>query len=491
MPPKRPPRPEHGLFDNPEDLEFFTILPAPRPSQDSVKEDASTVDNTELNGGMSDNVEQLMLEVDQAFREVGVALNSAQLGRPSIGPAASPPASRSTSVRKRRSLVADSSQATQFTAPTRKTAVAKHRSHHPNSLMKSAARNAQEKRGRWTMTDSFADFVRKSRLRRVVVEEILSPRRIDEISHRASGDRIDIPIESDSAAVSIKSFNEPVDSRRSSVYSNNGAAVPHPVSPSCSREDLNDSKPDGIGSFSDRSTRQCTVVDFDENAVQPSKSPNTLAPPPKNPARFNRLAVDTMPTIVEGQKDLRPSTADGSNHHRRGKENGSRKSKKQVPDVNLTEFQSAIICGAGDLATGMAEDDELEMMDDMTDWFETFGFESHGQLIADGNRRRQHQRDTSRSIESVRSLDSTTSTISDDLDLPIPTSTLNPSETNLAQQASLHESDKIVICEEEEGQDNMPQSPESKVRVSCNFTDDLDSFLEWTPVMVDGSVEEE
>lgn len=53
--------------------------------------------------------------------------------------------------------------------------------------------------------------------------------------------------------------------------------------------------------------------------------------------------------------------------------------------VDWCAFQMAILGGAGDLMTDMGEDDESQIANEMSDWFETFGFETHGELISDGS----------------------------------------------------------------------------------------------------------
>ncbi|POR36112.1 Uncharacterized protein TPAR_03694 [Tolypocladium paradoxum] len=83
--------------------------------------------------------------------------------------------------------------------------------------------------------------------------------------------------------------------------------------------------------------------------------------------------------------------------------------------VDWTAFQMAILGGAGDLISGMYEDDQNEMADEMAEWFETFGFETHGQLISGGV---PSPRDSQGSSETMES--SSPSSINSDPDLPIP-----------------------------------------------------------------------
>lgn len=496
-PPKRPPRPEHGLFD---DADFYNIHPALRPTRpdyDGPTSHPAQVD-VDLDGQMSDNVEQLMLEVDQAFEDVGVALKSAKLGRPSLGPQASPPVSRAPSVKKRRrqypTIQTDLGSTPQFTAPTRKTSVSKRRtSQRPVPPSAKIAQQLADKKARWTMTESLVEFVRRSPFRRVEVDEILSPRRMEDIRNSRM---IEYPFSMDAVRQSSDSKEE---SHNYSLETDR-----HHPSHASFRDSTSTSEDHSIPkppqTYSDRVIEEAVL---DER----SASPTAPALPPKNPARFNRkpLHLSTIPESSRSSALLVPA-----------RKPTPTKTKETKPDVNLAEFQSAIICGAGDLETGLAEDEEQDMLDEMTEWFDEFGFETPGQLIVDGPRRRGHQRDTSRSIESVQSLDSTTSTISTDSDLPIMTTsplasptitspTLSRSKTSPTKSkrytfgaeggspfvTNLSDDEKIVVGVEIQRRKSRLQKRRTseakseksdKVRMSCNLTNDLDSFLESTPV---------
>ncbi|PHH88109.1 hypothetical protein CDD83_7954 [Cordyceps sp. RAO-2017] len=85
--------------------------------------------------------------------------------------------------------------------------------------------------------------------------------------------------------------------------------------------------------------------------------------------------------------------------------------------VDWTAFQMAILGGAGDLMSGMYEDDQNLMADEMVEWFETFGFETHGQLIAANGPRRQ---DASQLAALSSSASSAPAAKHSDAELPIP-----------------------------------------------------------------------
>ncbi|PHH71813.1 hypothetical protein CDD80_4981 [Ophiocordyceps camponoti-rufipedis] len=81
--------------------------------------------------------------------------------------------------------------------------------------------------------------------------------------------------------------------------------------------------------------------------------------------------------------------------------------------VDWSAFHMAILGGAGDLVSGMYEDDQNQMADEVVAWFETFGFETHGRLIAaGGNPEPDRPRRTT--------VSTLASPIKPDTDLPIP-----------------------------------------------------------------------
>lgn len=275
-------------------------------------------------------------------------------------------------------------------------------------------------------------------------------------------------------------------------------------------------------------------------------------PPPKNPARFGaRSRTSQLATIPETLM----ASSDGERHHRKnslvvakspkGRRTGSK--TKTVPrdslyligtayskasplfrhghiefhqpsaktkddgdeqdvdnQVDWPKFHSSILCGAGDLESGMAQDEANAMAEDLGDWFDEFGFESHGTLIKSGRPRKIRQ--SSRSIDSARSSASSTSTISD-ADLPMPASPERSPFTKMqswsfsqaerdasARSLDEHSTDPIpVLAEVELGLHTygLPPTEEfsakhasrrvSSPRMSCNFSDDLGQFLAWNP----------
>ncbi|RSL89990.1 hypothetical protein CEP52_014720 [Fusarium oligoseptatum] len=81
--------------------------------------------------------------------------------------------------------------------------------------------------------------------------------------------------------------------------------------------------------------------------------------------------------------------------------------------LDWTAFQMAILGGAGDLLQDMSNEEDQKQVEEITSWFESFGFETYGTLVPEDV---PSMRSSSRSTVS-----STPSTIDTDIiDLPIP-----------------------------------------------------------------------
>ncbi|KAL6876530.1 hypothetical protein J3F83DRAFT_726128 [Trichoderma novae-zelandiae] len=205
------------------------------------------------------------------------------------------------------------------------------------------------------------------------------------------------------------------------------------------------------------------VVEDDDSSSTKSVLPVV---PPKNPARFAARAptMPLLPPIPEGFRSAMGSNRSSSiSGHRRSRsmnhasevkdetiqfnstpfsmttppfrhgpivlsDTGSRTSVATVEatedehPVDWTAFQTAILGGASADLDGLfpeeiAQPDEEEghLAEDVTTWFEGFGFESHGELIASDkssqqNSERSAQRDSSGSMTSAASTPSTVQT---------------------------------------------------------------------------------
>ncbi|CEJ85407.1 hypothetical protein VHEMI03762 [[Torrubiella] hemipterigena] len=251
----------------------------------------------------------------------------------------------------------------------------------------------------------------------------------------------------------------------------------------------------------------------------------TAPPPPvKNPARFAaRMNMTQLPTIPENL--LSPTSTKLGAFSRLASVHGLKKAgpfrkgtlrsrgtvhliprKKigQNGDVNWSEFQLAIMCGAGDLISGMAEDEAREFADDMADWFDTFGFDSHGELVPDD----LEEDVTYIPLLNISSGESSASSIaSDEVDFPIPVSTLledhivgainsrssSPdSDYYSFDPESLVGPEKLTVSRRLSSRFQMQKrsrsvspvediEPAQDSPMSCNMNNDLGQFLEWNP----------
>lgn len=266
------------------------------------------------------------------------------------------------------------------------------------------------------------------------------------------------------------------------------------------------------------------IVPEPAKPAEPVETFTAPPPPVKNPARFAaRMNMTQLPTIPENLLSpassklgafSRLASAPGlkkTGPFRKGtlRSRGTvhlipRKKIGQNGDVNWSEFQLAIMCGAGDLISGMAEDEAREFADDMADWFDTFGFDSHGELVPDD----LEEDVTCIPLLHISSDESSASSIaSDEVDFPIPVSTLledhivgainsrssSPdSDYYSFDPESLVGPEKLTVSRRlssrfQAQKRSRSVSPVEDIEsaqdspMSCNMNNDLEQFLEWNP----------
>lgn len=180
-------------------------------------------------------------------------------------------------------------------------------------------------------------------------------------------------------------------------------------------------------------------------------------------------------------------------------------------NVDWPKFHSSALCDADGLASGMAQDEANAMADELGEWFDEFGFESHGTLVKSGRTRKASSAAAaareSCSMESSRSSASSSSTISD-ADLPMPASpdrspfakmqswSFGQAERNAsASSRDEHCSDPIPVVTElelgldtyglpaEDGEFSPKNASHGGPRMSCNLSADLGQFLAWNPTV--------
>lgn len=91
--------------------------------------------------------------------------------------------------------------------------------------------------------------------------------------------------------------------------------------------------------------------------------------------------------------------------------------EEEPRDVDWTAFQTAILGGSNGDLEGLfpeepipADEEEGKMAEDVTTWFEGFGFETHGELIAASEKSSEKKSDRSTQRDSAGSMTSAAST---------------------------------------------------------------------------------
>ncbi|KAI9172239.1 hypothetical protein HJFPF1_01734 [Paramyrothecium foliicola] len=149
------------------------------------------------------------------------------------------------------------------------------------------------------------------------------------------------------------------------------------------------------------------------------------------------------------------------------------KVKMTVDDtMDWTAFQMAILGGAGDLMMDLYNDDddiESDLVDDVSEWFETFGFDSFGELVAADSR---SGRDSAQSVSSDSSFSSV------DADTVIPLSITSESPTSFWQDSVNMPLDTNKFLRSS-GLKRWSAMPESRSKISHT----RDSSLPTSPMM--------
>ncbi|WZH50338.1 uncharacterized protein QYS62_011582 [Fusarium acuminatum] len=263
------------------------------------------------------------------------------------------------------------------------------------------------------------DILTGQRFRRIEADEMLTPDRIVAVSVEATTHALDLTPASDL------------------------------VSRDISKRDLVMGDYESIGSVNDKS---------DASPDNPSQLP------PRNPARLGGKAVQKLPSPPE----IMVTTADKTQieplsdvlafetTNMGTKEKGECIYLKSTPytltqpsfrhgpitlslaevgrgartmddTVDWTTFQMAILGGAGDLFQDMSSEEDTKQVEEITSWFDRFGFETYGELITEDVPESECEPVPSMRSSSHSTLSSTYSTIGNDIDLPIPVGAEFPS----------------------------------------------------------------
>ncbi|KAF5027695.1 hypothetical protein F66182_179 [Fusarium sp. NRRL 66182] len=331
---------------------------------------------------------------------------------------------------------------------------------------------------RWTLSENVTDILTGQRFRRIQADEMLTPDRIEALRkkreaaqrldeertrHRYSIDSVH-SVASDNSETDMEPFHlDELASRiRARQAMESSAVAAQAALPAL------DQIPDLDLTHRDVS-KPSSVVDDDESVKSAKDKSDASADsspqlPPKNPARFAGEPHQALPSIPEvmvtsPNNKQQESVADGPAPENIGikfEENDEFFYLKSTPytltkpsfrhgpitlskaevgkgvktmddTLDWTAFQMAILGGAGDLFPDMSNEEDTKQVEEITSWFDTFGFETYGVLIPEDEpppTRVPSMRSSSRSTLSVSS---TPSTIDTDVDLPIPVGAEFPS----------------------------------------------------------------
>ncbi|KND90976.1 hypothetical protein TOPH_04303 [Tolypocladium ophioglossoides CBS 100239] len=517
----------------------------------------------------SANVRQLIEETEHAFEAVGNTLSELQLASwllETPGPAEPSPIVSTYPSTMPLSSVSPSHESQTAglsrTTPPQKISVPQppRRQKRQLKLELVTPSKLPAKTTRWTFSASLSNTFLGQRFKRIVADEMLTPARMEELKKGREKVQADARLLLDSRpsnesfqSMSSDKPDTPVEPfHLESLVLRIDASAERSLPPLVEDKDMLSTAPlDQDVVHCDFSLQSSVSKDDAEKEAEETEDSMTIdtfafpTPPPRNPTRIApKVSVGLLPTIPEAfamaSDDTQPQLStsrrsqDGNRDSSENDElvylNGTILSSAnrsfrhgpiacQKPEagkddadaeevdetVDWTAFQMAILGGAGDLVSGMYEDDQNEMADEMAEWFETFGFETHGQLISGGIPSPRNSQDSSGTIDS-----SSPSSIDSDSDLPIPVVTENPDYYEYSQH-SMHgpfstikffrssslrrwaadAKPKRYALREPIGArpkplvvggdapEDVSESVAERAPMGCNMEHDLDEFLRW------------
>ncbi|KAG8425572.1 hypothetical protein J3458_002258 [Metarhizium acridum] len=290
------------------------------------------------------------------------------------------------------------------------------------------------KPARWAVSNGVAQLFSGTRFKRVQADEMLTPEKTEEVrARRIDKDQQPSSFEGrDSSDSSDSTWSQQTTTSSAKSNKNNSKAEKPSVLP------LDQAVIHADFPLPSTSMQKATVPRTRSKSDTTVLTSNVypLNPPPKNPQRFvstnTKARLSTIPE-VESEDELeelagRPSV----DHSLRSQESGDLVKRGrvacQVGDSYVNsdeEMDDSIDSGAyqiaiqgltsGDSQMVTYDDDENDLADDMTAWFSTFGFETHGELIPDGAA-------SPWSLSSHSITSTSPSTVGGDAEAPIPVS---------------------------------------------------------------------
>ncbi|OLN81726.1 hypothetical protein CCHL11_06892 [Colletotrichum chlorophyti] len=328
---------------------------------------------------------------------------------------------------------------------------------------KKRSKSGSRKATRWQLGEDVAEILSGQFFRRIEVDELLTPDRLKALGaerecqlqltqSRSSSDTIRT-VSTDGSETSVEPFHlQDLPSRIGAAGVGGPETLPDVVAAPQQRE------------FAVKDKTSCANIstikdDCKADNMTASGGLRAPSPPAKNPARFlskqSAPVLITIPEVVITMPDVAASSTDTCQRHvgrtfalvdegdflffqstnytlnhaafRHGPIRFPKsevvKGMKIDPDDTLdwTAFQMAILGGAGDLFSDpvdISQRSEAEEVEDIAEWFESFGFQNHGRLI-------------SKSSPTPRSARYRAATVGScpkaiDHDLPIPVGTEHP-----------------------------------------------------------------
>ncbi|CAM1504730.1 Fc.00g023210.m01.CDS01 [Cosmosporella sp. VM-42] len=488
-PPKRPPHPKNALH-SPSDAASFSGRISPGPSfslsnpcvdrlehQPSNSQAVSVLESPE---GWSENVQQLILETDEAFKAARSALAEKDLATAQsceeLDTSAPPPVihrhSRSMPLPTGLPRLRDAVSPSPLGSPARHASVKK-----PKKKKKAAKKprygtarqgKSQVRVPRWTLSENVTDILTGQRFRRIEADEMLTPGRIEELRRTREAARLNenqlAPRKSSDSARSVRS-----DTTETPVEPFHLQDLPSRIGASGMKTTTTNIEPSppSIPPDQDVIHRDFSLQSDELKGKQYLYSPLDGIPPPspKSPlprlpsksltrssAKKQKRKLATIPEVMVTTPDnrqLKPSTNRRSRKKSLKSEQNDEffyfqstpytlthpgfrhgpitfpkaevgKGAKTMDDtLDWTAFQMAILGGAGDLFPDTSLEEDSKQAEDIISWFDSFGFETHGKLIPE---EKSSQRDSAQSTVS-----SSPSTIESDCELPIPVCSEYPS----------------------------------------------------------------
>ncbi|KAH7233946.1 uncharacterized protein BKA55DRAFT_523124 [Fusarium redolens] len=326
---------------------------------------------------------------------------------------------------------------------------------------------------RWTLSENATDVLIPQYFRHIEVDDVLTPYRIvaqpdkQEVAKQLDKERTTskyainslCSVASDNSETDIEQFHpDKLASRAAARQALEKSAVSVEITP----DDVDLTAASKIVSR-DISKRDPVASDdefirgIDDTSEASPDNPFQL--PPRNPARLGGKVIQTLPPLPEimvtsADKTQIESLDDDvafDSTHMRTKEKDEfiylkstpytltqpsfrhgfitlslprldRGAKTTDDTLDWTAFQMAILGGAGELFQDTSYEEDIQQAEEITSWFDTFGFETYGELITEDVAEGEFEPGPSTRLSPHSTQSSAHSTIDNEANLPIPVS---------------------------------------------------------------------